>query len=152
MDKKQHAAHLSKLDRDKKKAKLGMSPSAARDRLTRQLLWREIKDTPCYRCGEAMSLETYSIEHVVPWLNSEAPIDVYFNLDNVSFSHSVCNKRANTSKTGKGLLTQEEIQERQRKASRLYAARQRATNPAYVERNRTYQRLRREAQKETEIV
>jgi len=38
-----------------------------------------------------MSRETFSIEHVIPWLDSEDPVKLFFDLDNISFSHLKCN-------------------------------------------------------------
>lgn len=41
-----------------------------------------------------MSRETFSIEHKIPWLDSEDPTGLFFNLDNISFSHKSCNYEA----------------------------------------------------------
>lgn len=41
-----------------------------------------------------MTRETFSIEHLVPWLDSNNPIELYFDLDNISFSHLSCNIKA----------------------------------------------------------
>ena len=38
-----------------------------------------------------MSRDTFSIEHKVAWLDSENPVDLYFDLENISFSHLKCN-------------------------------------------------------------
>ena len=46
-----------------------------------------------------MDRETFSIEHKTPWLDSGDPIGLYFDLDNISFSHLSCNCRA--SRRGK---------------------------------------------------
>ena len=79
---------------DKKKMQLGMNPSTASHRLVKDVLWKLIKQTgqdTCCKCGEPMSRETFSIEHVIPWLDSEDPVGLYFDLDNISFSHLKCN-------------------------------------------------------------
>ena len=79
---------------DKKKIQLGMNPSTASHRLVKDVLWKLIQDTGqsnCCKCGEPMSRETFSIEHVIPWLDSEDPVGLYFDLDNISFSHLKCN-------------------------------------------------------------
>lgn len=41
-----------------------------------------------------MCRDTFSIEHKVPWLHSENPLELYFSLDNISFSHYLCNVKA----------------------------------------------------------
>ena len=79
---------------DKKKLQLGMNPSTASGRLVKDVLWRLIQQTnqcTCCKCGEPMSRETFSIEHIVPWLDSEDPVGLYFDLENISFSHLRCN-------------------------------------------------------------
>lgn len=79
---------------DKKKMQLGMNPSTASGRLVKDVLWKLIQQTGqsnCCKCGEPMSRDTFSIEHVTPWLDSDDPVGLYFNLDNVAFSHLSCN-------------------------------------------------------------
>lgn len=79
---------------DKKKMQLGMNPSTAANRLVKDVLWKLIVQTNqdiCCKCGEPMSRETFSIEHVIPWLDSEDPVGLYFDLENISFSHLRCN-------------------------------------------------------------
>lgn len=80
---------------DKKKMQLGMNPSTASHRLVKDLLWNFVKTTgqdACCKCGEPMSRETFSIEHVTPWLDSDDPVGLYFDLDNISYSHLRCNR------------------------------------------------------------
>lgn len=79
---------------EKKKLQLGMNPSTASGRLVKDLLWNFIEKTGqnhCCKCGEMMSRDTFSIEHIVPWLDSEDPTGLYFNLENISYSHLICN-------------------------------------------------------------
>jgi hypothetical protein len=79
---------------DKKKEQLGMNPSTASGRLVKDILWsfivKNCQDN-CCKCGNQMTRETFSIEHVKPWLDSDNPVDLYFDLDNISFSHLTCN-------------------------------------------------------------
>jgi len=79
---------------DKKKEQLSMNPSTASGRLTKDILWGLLietsKDT-CCKCHEKMTRDTFSIEHLVPWLDSEDPVGLYFDLNNISFSHLSCN-------------------------------------------------------------
>jgi hypothetical protein len=79
---------------DKKKEQLGMNPSTASGRLVKDILWNLIVQTKqdnCCKCNEQMTRETFSIEHVKPWLDSDDPIGLYFDLNNISFSHLSCN-------------------------------------------------------------
>lgn len=79
---------------DKKKEQLGMNPSTAQGRLVKDILWSLIVktgQTVCCKCGKEMHRETFSIEHLVPWLDSEDPVGLFFDLDNISFSHLKCN-------------------------------------------------------------
>ena len=78
----------------KKKTQLGMNPSTASNRLVKDVLWKLVVETgqdKCYRCGFLMSRETFSIEHKEAWLDSEDPVGLYFDLNNISFSHLRCN-------------------------------------------------------------
>lgn len=85
---------------NKKSQQLGMNPSTAQSRLVRDLLFKQLCDlgiNKCYRCGEEMSRDTFTIEHIKPWLDSEDPQKMFFDLDNISYSHHKCNS-GNTSK------------------------------------------------------
>ena len=77
----------------KKAKQLGMNPSTASHRLTKDILFMFVENSryKCFHCGGSMSRDTFSIEHIVPWLDSENPIDLYFDLENISFSHLKCN-------------------------------------------------------------
>ncbi len=82
---------------DKKKRQLGMNPSTASNRLVKDVLWMLIIDTNqdlCYRCKKPMTRDTFSIEHIKPWLDSKDPIGLYFDLGNIDFSHITCNSGA----------------------------------------------------------
>lgn len=79
---------------DKKHLQLGMNAGTASGRLVKDLLFSFVKDTPCYRCGEPLTRETFSIEHIVPWLDSDDPVKNFFDLENVSYSHHSCNMKA----------------------------------------------------------
>lgn len=81
----------------KKNEQLGMNYSTASNRLVKDLLFNFIvkaNENICYRCGEPMSRDTFSIEHKTPWLDSEDPLYLYFSLDNIAYSHLSCNVKA----------------------------------------------------------
>lgn len=83
------------IDYNKKKSdQLGMNASTASGKLVKDLLWNFVVkcgQDACCKCGEKMSRETFSIEHLTPWLDSEDPVGLFFDLDNISFSHLFCN-------------------------------------------------------------
>jgi len=55
----------------------------------------------CYQCGaEIESSKDISIEHIIPWLHSEDPKGLFFDLKNVVFSHKSCNYGAARSRKG----------------------------------------------------
>lgn len=72
---------------------LGMSHGAAANRLRKMVLFRQLKkygDNVCVRCGKPIdAIEDLSIEHIKPWEGRSA--ELFWDLDNIAFSHSVCN-------------------------------------------------------------
>ena len=66
-----------------------------RGRLRKQIMFRLMQkcgEDICYQCGEKIeSIDTLSIEHKIPWLDSEDPAGLFFDLDNLAFSHMSCN-------------------------------------------------------------
>ncbi|KKL97767.1 hypothetical protein LCGC14_1831170, partial [marine sediment metagenome] len=81
---------------NKKKAEqLGMSHGKASNRLRRKLLFDALKrlgEISCFVCGEEMTAEDFSVEHKEPWLDSEDPQKLFWDLDNISYSHKRCNR------------------------------------------------------------
>lgn len=80
--------------KEKKHNQLGMNPSTAQGRLVKDILWSLVvktKQNHCCKCGKEMTRATFSIEHVIPWLDSENPLQLFFDLDNIAFSHLSCN-------------------------------------------------------------
>ena len=81
---------------DKKNEQLGMSISTASYKLAKDILFKLAVEAghKCYRCNLPLTRETFSIEHKVPWLDSESPREMYFDLGNIAFSHHACNSKA----------------------------------------------------------
>lgn len=77
----------------KKHHQLGMNAGTASYRLAKDLLFKFLTDAGhvCYRCGESMERKDFSIEHKTPWLDSEDPQKLFFDLNNIAFSHKSCN-------------------------------------------------------------
>jgi len=82
--------------------KLGMSKGTAANRLRKAILFSLLKDVGknvCYQCGEEIkNLRDLSIEHKTPWLYSKNPIDTFFDINNIAFSHLSCNCSAASRK------------------------------------------------------
>lgn len=81
-----------------KRQQLGMDAGTAQSRLRKMLLFRlagRLGLTICYRCGRKISsCRDLSIDHKVDWLHSASPKDVFFDLENIAFSHLKCNVAA----------------------------------------------------------
>lgn len=77
----------------KKTEQLGMNPSTASGRLVKDLLFSMAKELghKCFQCGGELCRETFSVEHKQPWLDSDDPVKLYFDLTNIAFSHKSCN-------------------------------------------------------------
>ena len=81
---------------DNKTAQLGMSPGKASHRLVKDILFKYVQESGevCFRCGQDLTREDFTIEHKTPWLHSEDPVFLFFDLENIAYSHSRCNSGA----------------------------------------------------------
>ncbi len=91
--------------KDKKEIQLGLHPATASNKLVKDILFSLI-DKKCHQCGGEMTRDDFSVEHIVPWLNSEDPVKLFFDLNNIAFSHKSCNFRAARKRVSK--YTEEE--------------------------------------------
>ena len=84
------------MSKSKKTLQLGMNPSTASGRLVKDLLFNfiELSGNICYRCGKPMTRDTFSIEHKKAWLDSDDPVKLYFDIENITYSHISCNSSA----------------------------------------------------------
>ena len=77
---------------------LGMPFGTASARLRKTLLFScatRLGEAVCYRCSRDIeSIDEFSIEHKEAWLNAEDPIEKFFSLDNIAYSHMICNVAA----------------------------------------------------------
>lgn len=77
------------------KNQLGMSHGKANNILKKSLLFYFVQKEKldiCFKCGKIIdNIEDFSIEHKKPWLDGDNPIELFFSLDNISFSHFKCN-------------------------------------------------------------
>ena len=74
---------------------LGMSQGTAQYKLRRVILFQMVQRAGldiCFRCGKKIkTVRDLSVEHKIPWLHSEDPVGLFFDLDNITFSHLSCN-------------------------------------------------------------
>lgn len=78
----------------KKKAQLGMDAATASNRLVKDVMFSMVEksgENHCFHCGEPMTRQNFSIEHKEAWLDSDDPVAKFFDLENVGFSHILCN-------------------------------------------------------------
>ena len=82
----------------KKGKQLGMPLGTASARLRKRILFNLLKEAGkniCFQCGKTIdSEEELSIEHKIPWLDSDNPKELFFSMDNIAFSHLNCNIKA----------------------------------------------------------
>lgn len=50
----------------------------------------------CYRCKKELELSDFTIDHIEGWRNKSNAKELFFDVDNIRFSHHSCNS-ANTS-------------------------------------------------------
>lgn len=81
---------------DKKSKQLGMNFSTASARLDRMILFMLVKECnrdTCYRCNKKIErYQDLSTEHKEPWQDIDSAL--FWDLDNISFSHRSCNAAA----------------------------------------------------------
>jgi hypothetical protein len=80
---------------EKKSKQLGMPIGTASNRLRKLIMFDLLKRlnlNVCFQCEEEIKdVENLSIEHKIPWLGSENPTNLFFDLSNIAFSHLSCN-------------------------------------------------------------
>lgn len=82
----------------KKYDKLGMPYGTANGRLKKNIMFDlvcKLRLNLCFHCKmEITNVDQFSVEHKIPWLNSDAPLELFFDLNNIAFSHLFCNVEA----------------------------------------------------------
>jgi len=86
----------------KRESQLGMNPSTASHRLVKDTLFRLAVEAGhvCHHCKKPLDMDSFSVEHVTPWLNSPDTTRLFFDQNNIAFSHLSCNSAAG----GKGAV------------------------------------------------
>lgn len=80
---------------DKRTKQLGMPLGTASNRLRKLLLFtlaQRQQLNVCHRCQQPIvTVDDLSIEHKQPWLDSDTPRELFFDISNIAFSHLKCN-------------------------------------------------------------
>lgn len=78
-----------------------MSHGKAAHKLWRSIMFKLVQQTEqdiCYRCQKRIAtIKEFSIEHKESWQLADNPRKTFFDLDNISFSHQICNSRHGNS-------------------------------------------------------
>lgn len=84
-----------KKSRLKKEKQLGMPIGTASAKLKKTIMFTMAEMlglTICHRCGKRIDkVEEFSIDHKIDWLDSDKPVELFFDLENIAFSHLRCN-------------------------------------------------------------
>jgi hypothetical protein len=79
----------------KKHDQLGMPHGTAMAQLRKRVLFELLKrhgENICFQCGTVIeTVDELSIEHKIPWLDSSSPKELFFEIENIAFSHLHCN-------------------------------------------------------------
>src|SRR5437870_3928269 len=82
----------------KKLELLGINHSTAHNRLYKMVMLKLLNRLGldlCYRCRSTINdYRQLSLEHTKGWQLSVNPVEAFFDLENISFSHLKCNIRA----------------------------------------------------------
>lgn len=86
---------MKKTKADIIKEQLGMSRGMASGRLRKSIMFDLVQRLSldiCFKCKKKISLEKeLSIEHKEPWLHNIKAVKLFFDLENIAFSHLKCN-------------------------------------------------------------
>jgi hypothetical protein len=74
---------------------LGMKFGTAANKLRKELMFKLVQELDkdiCLRCGKKIeTVKEFSIDHITSWQTHENPLETFFDLDNIAFSHLKCN-------------------------------------------------------------
>ncbi len=82
---------------------LGMDLGTAQHRLRKKVMFSLVEasyGTKCFRCGQGLTADDFTLDHRTAWRNSSNASDKFWDLGNIEWSHSVCNTQASRSHNG----------------------------------------------------
>lgn len=85
---------------------LGMPFGTANGKLRKSILFhlvQKIELDLCFRCNKIIaSIEDFSIEHKIAWMGTNDPVKYFFDIENIAFSHIICNNKAGLKRGSPG--------------------------------------------------
>lgn len=97
------AQRAKRLFDEKANDQLRQNRRTASHKLNRKIMFSLLVETgrgTCVRCSCDLTEDTFSIDHMENWLNSEDPRGLFFDIKNIDFSCKVCNSFHNRGKFG----------------------------------------------------
>lgn len=92
------------MSNERKDRQLGMPYGTARNKLIKQLLFELVVETNkniCFRCNlEISDINNFSVEHKLPFLDSGFALELFFDKENIAYSHLDCNSKNRRSYIG----------------------------------------------------
>lgn len=88
---------------EKANNQLRQNRRTASHKLSRLILFSLLKETgrcTCARCNKDLTEDSFSIDHMENWLDSEDPRSTFFDIKNIDFSCKLCNTSHNRGKFG----------------------------------------------------
>ena len=86
---------MSKITNKMKAKELGVPFGTASYRLKKSIMFHLLQkhgENICYRCNEKILTEQeLSVEHKIPWLYADNAKELFFDINNIAFSHRSCN-------------------------------------------------------------
>ena len=83
---------------------LGVPYGTARNILNKKILFSFVQRLGldiCHQCGKRIEdVDNLSVEHKTAWLHKPNARELFFDLDNIAFSHHKCNSAASISPIG----------------------------------------------------
>lgn len=77
---------------------LGEKLSTAKSKLNKLLMFelaRKCHMDTCFRCGDKITdIADFTIDHKESWILSDEPAKVFYDIENIAFSHAKCNYEA----------------------------------------------------------
>ena len=91
------------LSRKRYEEQLGMDLGTAQHQLRKCVLFGLVSETfgtKCFRCSKEMTKDDFTLDHKIAWRNSAKARKLFWDVENVAWSHLVCNTQASRSYNG----------------------------------------------------
>jgi hypothetical protein len=93
-EQKQKATQTQMRFQRKIEQQLGMKYAQAQRKLDKELLYEFAKRLgllTCPHCHQEIQRQDFSIDHKTPWLDTDNPQELFYDLSNITFVHRACN-------------------------------------------------------------